>query len=221
MPSVPVDSWRRDLRPRVFAIVFSLVALLLVALIFGILMLPTLVRLDAYLSEGTRSLRTPALTSAVVAVTRIADVSTMLVLVPVTALVLWLLRRRSGAILLLLVVVGGHLMCSLMQVLLHRARPVGVALIPLPDSYSFPSGHATAAFLYFGCLSFIALGEVRSGALRYGLVALFAILGIAVGLSRVYLGVHYFFDVIAGWLLGGAVLVVAMLGYFAFSQPNE
>ena len=106
------------------------------------------------------------------------------------------------------------------QSLAHRARPEGVALIPLPATYSFPSGHALVASLYFGVLTFIVLGEVSNPKLRYALVALFGFLAVAVGLSRVYLGVHFLGDVLAGWLLGGAIVVVAILGYFALSQPK-
>ncbi len=221
MPAVPVDSWRRDLRPRVFAIVFALSVLFLVLLLFGVLMSPGLGRLDAQASAAIRAYRPETLVQVAVWVTSIANGLTMLFLVPITALVLWLAGRHSGAIVLIVAVAGGRLLGSAIQMLVHRARPEGVALIPLPSSYSFPSGHALAAALYFGTLTFIVLGEVRSPALRYSLVVLFGVLAVAVGMSRVYLGVHYLGDVVAGWLLGGAVVIVAILGYFALSQPTD
>jgi membrane-associated phospholipid phosphatase len=216
----PVESWRRDVRPGVFASVFAVVVFLLVALMLGEIASPPLARLDAHVSAWIRMTRAPVLTTIATWVTHIADTRTMVILVPVTALVLWLLGRRSGAIVLVVTVTCGWLLGSAMQVLLHRARPIGVALIPLPATYSFPSGHALAATLYFGTLSFIALGEVRNPTLRYTLVAVFGVLAVAIGLSRVYLGVHYLGDVFAAWLLGGAVVVVAILGYFAFTQPS-
>lgn len=221
MPGVPVDSWRRDLRPRVFAIVFAFSVLFLVLLLFGVLMSPGLARIDAHLSEAIRSLRTPGLTQVAIWVTSIGDGLTMLILVPLTALVLWLLGRHSGAIVVIVTVAGGYALGRLIQELVHRARPEGVAAIELPSTYSFPSGHALATSLYFGALTFIVLGEVKSPGLRYALVALFAFLALAIGMSRVYLGVHYLGDVIAGWLLAGAVVVVAILGYFALSQPRD
>ncbi len=209
------------MRPRVFAVVFAISVLFLVLLLFGILMSPGLAHLDSHVSAIIRSLRTPALTTLAIWITSIGNTSTMLVLVPLTALVLWLLGRHSGAILIVLTVAGGELIGSLIQILVHRARPVGVGAIPLPATYSFPSGHALATSIYFGTLTFIVLGEVRNPALRYSLVALFGFLAIAIGMSRVYLGVHYLGDVLAGWLLGGAVVVVGILGYFALSQPKE
>lgn len=209
------------MRPRAFAVVFSLAVVLLILLLFGIIMLPALGRIDAEMSAAIRSLRTPVLTTIAVWITSIANTLTMVVLVPLTALLLWLLGRRSGAVVLLVTVVGGRLVGTAIQVLVHRARPADVALIALPNTYSFPSGHALTAALYFGTLAFIALGEVRNPALRYTLVAIFSVLAVAIGLSRVYLGVHYLGDVVAGWLLGSAVVVVAILGYFALSQPHE
>lgn len=221
MPRAQPDSWRRDLRPRVFAIVFAFSILFLVLLLFGVLMSPGLARLDSSVSAGIRSLQMPALTTVAIWITTIGNTVTMLFLVPLTALVLWLLGRHSGAILLVITVAGGHLLGSLIQLLVQRARPVGVGLIALPTTYGFPSGHALATSIYFGTLTFIVLGEVRNPALRYSLVALFGFLAVAIGMSRVYLGVHYLGDVLAGWLLGGAVVLVGILGYFALSQPHE
>jgi len=202
-------------------VVFALVVALLLVLMFGVIMSPALGRFDANASEWIRSLRTPALVTIATWVTHIADTVTMLILVPLTALALWLLGRRSGAIVLVVTVTGGWLLGSAIQRLVHRARPVGVNVIPLPTTYSFPSGHTLAATLYFGTLAFIVLGEVRNPALRYALFVLFGLLALAVGLSRVYLGVHYLGDVVAGWLLGGAVVVVGILGYFALTQPHH
>jgi membrane-associated phospholipid phosphatase len=220
-PGLPTNSWRRDMRPRVFAIVFSLAIVLLVLLLAGVILSPALGRLDASLSAAVRSVRMPVLTTIAIWVTSISNTATMLVLVPLTALVLWLLGRHSGAVVVLVTVAGGRLLGSAIQVLVHRARPVGVALIALPSSYSFPSGHALTAALFFGTLSFIALGEVKNPAVRYALVTAFSALAVAIGLSRVYLGVHYLGDVVAGWLLGSAVVVVAILGYFALSRPHD
>jgi len=221
VPGPTQDSWRRDLRPRVFAIVFSFVLLLLVLLMFGILMSPPLAHLDARLSALVRELRTPVLTTVAIWVTHIADTITLTILTLGTSAGLWLWNRRAEAAFVLLTVSLGSLLGSVVQLLVQRGRPAQVALIALPRTFSFPSGHALGSFLYFGCLSFIVLGEVRRPALRYGLVTLFALITVAVGLSRVYLGVHYLGDVIAAWLLGGAILVVAILGYFAFTQPKE
>jgi undecaprenyl-diphosphatase len=220
MSRAPAESWRRDLRPRVFAVVFAIAVVFLVLLLFGEIMSPGLGHVDAQVSAAIRALRTPMLTTLAIWVTSIGNALTMIILVPLTALVLWLLGRHSGAIVLLVTVAGGRLIGYVISELVQRARPVGVNAIPLPHSFSFPSGHALTASLYFGALTFIVLGEVKSPALRYSLVAIFGFLAIAIGMSRVYLGVHYLGDVVAGWLLAGAVVLVAILGYFALSEPH-
>lgn len=106
-----------------------------------------------------------------------------------------------------------------------RARPAGVALIELPSSRSMPSGHALISVVFLGLLAYVLLrwlearrtgtGKREPGTawklgLRAAVGLLATVLAIAVGLSRVYLGVHWMSDVIAGWCLGGAVLLVAL-----------
>lgn len=221
MQSPRIDSWRRDVRPRAFVVVFGLVVLLLVALMAGVIASPSLGRVDAQLSEAIRAIRTPWLTVVAKGVTRVGDASTMIALTLASVAGLLATRHRTGAVVVGLTVLGGRTLGSVVQVLVHRARPVDVALIPLPHEYSFPSGHALASALFFGAWTFFVLGEVRSPAVRYVLVALFALLAVGVGLSRVYLGVHYLGDVVAAWLLAGAVLTVAVLGFFALTQPPE
>jgi undecaprenyl-diphosphatase len=209
------------MRPGVFVVVFGVLIVLLSALIVGLILSPWLDHVDSNVSAFVRSLRTPGLTRLAVAVTDLGNGVSMFVMVSAAAVVLVLLHRRAEAVFVAVTVLSGWLLGSLIQVLVHRARPQDVNLIPLPRQYSFPSGHSLATILFFGALSFIVLGEVRRPWLRYGLVALFALLAIAVGVSRVYLGVHWAGDVLGAWLLGGAVLLVAVLGYFAFTPPYE
>ena len=214
------DSWRRDVRPGVFAIVFGVIVIALSVLIVSVILWPQLGGLDSEVSALVRSLRTPGLTRLAVAVTHIADTWSLVILVPIAAILLYFSGRRSEAVFVIVVVAGGRLLGVLIQVLVHRSRPAGVNLVPLPPQHSFPSGHALAAILFFGALSFIVLGEVRRPWLRYGLIALFAVVSVAVGMSRVYLGVHWFGDVVGAWLFGAAVLLVAVLGFFALTQPR-
>lgn len=215
------ESWRRDVRPGVFVVLFGIVVAVLSVLIVGLLVSPWIDGLDASLSAAIRALRTPALVEMAKAVTHLADTWSVIVMTTVAAGVLFASGRRPEAAFVVATVAGGWALGSLIQLLVHRARPVNVNLIPLPDQYSFPSGHSLAAVLFFGALSFIVLGEVRRPWLRYTLVAFFAFLAIAIGMSRVYLGVHWVGDVVGAWLLGGAVLLVAVLGFFALTQPRD
>lgn len=221
MAKLRSDSWRRDVRPGVFVLVFALIVFLLVALLAGLIFSPALSAADASLSAAVRALRNPALTDAMRLLTRLGDGIAIATITILAAVVLFATGRRPEALFVVLTVGIGWAIGSLIQLAVARARPVGVALIPLPDQFSFPSGHTLASTLLFGALSFIVLGEVRRPWLRYALVALFGALAVGIGLSRVYLGVHWVGDVVAGWLLGGAVLLVAVLGFFALTTPRE
>ena len=101
------------------------------------------------------------------------------------------------------------LLCSLVKLIVHRPRPTA-ALILVPSTFAFPSGHAAAATaLYLTMALLAAKGERRLGPRRVIIGAGLAI-ALLVGWSRVYLGVHYFSDVVGGILLGLAATVGAL-----------
>ncbi|MFB3918234.1 MAG: phosphatase PAP2 family protein [Terriglobales bacterium] len=80
----------------------------------------------------------------------------------------------------------------------------------LPHSYSFPSGHSLFSFCIYGVLAGLLTARIRSGALRAVIWLLAAGLITAIGTSRIYLGVHYPSDVIAGYL-AAAMLVSTLI----------
>ncbi len=81
----------------------------------------------------------------------------------------------------------------------HRPRPVPF-FVPVPYTYSFPSGHSLFSFCFYGVLAGLLTRSIRSRMARVLIWTLAALLVAAIGLSRVYLGVHYPSDVIAGYL---------------------
>lgn len=91
----------------------------------------------------------------------------------------------------------------------RRPRPQ-VFFGPEPHSYSFPSGHALCSFCFYAVLAGLIAARTRSMALRIAVGAAAAVLVAAIGLSRIYLGMHYPSDVIAGYL-GAAIWVSTLL----------
>src|SRR5438067_609200 len=90
-----------------------------------------------------------------------------------------------------------------------RPRPAPFFGVPLPASASFPSGHALASFCFFGVLAGLLAHRMRSRVLATLLWAAAAALAAAIGYSRIYLGVHYPTDVVAGYL-AAAIWVVGL-----------
>ena len=136
--------------------------------------------------------------------------------VGVTAVVvlacLWLLRRggRSAGVLLLVVTLGIQLLVVTGKNGYERPRPDAGSPIELPQSFSFPSGHAATGIGVFGLLGVLAAAYGPSARRRSLVIAGFG-LGVVIGASRVVLNVHYASDVLAGACLGLAWLVACVL----------
>jgi undecaprenyl-diphosphatase len=137
----------------------------------------------------------------------------------VIALALAVLHRRNASIVAIVVPLAAFASDAVLKLLFHRPRPT-VALIALPQSYSFPSGHAmvaAATYLTIGLLLSDRLVSFRAKTLC---VALSALIAIAIAGSRVYLGVHYLSDVVGGLVLGAAWALVGRRFYVTRLRPQ-
>lgn len=124
-------------------------------------------------------------------------------------------RRRISAVLLPVATVGGMVLTTVLKAVFERARP------ELFDSgydasfYSFPSGHATMAVGFYGTLTFLVAMRLR-GVRRWTVVASGLLLVLLIGFSRLYLGVHYPTDVLAGYLAAPLWISSIALAYSAW-----
>ena len=99
----------------------------------------------------------------------------------------------------------------ILKLIFARERPDILRLVT-ENSYSFPSGHAMINMALYTVLIIYAYKSIKSKRIKYPLIILMMILVIAIGFTRIYLGVHYAGDIIGGWLLGFAIgLCVYML----------
>jgi undecaprenyl-diphosphatase len=128
----------------------------------------------------------------------------------ILCLIVFLLLRWRRAAGWMTVAMGGALVLDLaMKFGFHRPRPQPF-FGTMPHTYSFPSGHALFALCFFGVLAGLLAGRIDSRALQAALWTAAVVLIGAIGLSRIYLGVHYPSDVVAGYLTA-AVWVSAIL----------
>ena len=143
------------------------------------------------------------------AVTWFGNNATLWVLVILTALGLVLARRYWSAFRVVFASGLGGLVVVGLKALFARDRPL--EQVVAATGYSLPSGHAFAATVFYGMMVYLAFRLTeRAWARALAAVAGLAVI-VAVGLSRVYLNVHYLTDVVAGWLSGGAWLVASLL----------
>lgn len=146
---------------------------------------------------------------------------TVLTLVTAVAFaILMLLGRRTQAWILAGAVVLAQVLAEVIKALVHRPRPNLVPQHDLVYSTSFPSGHAVMSpVVYLTLAAIIAAGQPRV-AIKTILVTGAAVLVVLIGVSRVYLGVHWPSDVLAGWTLGATIALAAWVLLFK-SAPRR
>lgn len=137
-------------------------------------------------------------------VTALGGVAVVTLTAVIAVVFLWVLDKRQQAVLLLAALVGGFLLSYGMKALFDRPRPDLTPHGSYVYTRSFPSGHAMVAACTYLTLGAVLAELVRPRALKFFLLAVTIGLTIAIGASRVYLGVHWPTDVLAGWAAGGA-----------------
>lgn len=170
-------------------------------------------RFDESIRAAVHAHASPALTSFFRAITNLGD---WMVLVPACLLVglLFYLRGLRQQLRLLLVTMAGALLLDgVLKVVVRRARPVPF-FIPEPSTYSFPSGHALVSFCFYGLLAGMMALSLKATWQKAAVWAGAAGLIGLIGLSRIYLGVHWPSDVLAGYAAAvvwmGAIRAVAV-----------
>lgn len=121
------------------------------------------------------------------------------------------IRWRRAAIWLSIDMAGALVLDVSLKYLFHRTRPVPF-FVPEPQTYSFPSGHALGSFCFYMVLAGLLTGRIRNFYARIAIWIFAALLVGIIGFSRIYLGVHWPTDVIAGYAaaavwVGGLVTV--------------
>lgn len=117
---------------------------------------------------------------------------------------LLMLRRSGTALLVLAAIGGGTILNNVTKLFFERPRPDLVAHAVETQTSSFPSGHAMMSAIAFLTLGALLARTQKRTSVRAYIVTLAVLTTVLVGISRVYLGVHWPSDVLAGWLLGSA-----------------
>ncbi len=98
---------------------------------------------------------------------------------------------------------GAGALTVLLKIIIRRPRPTGAAAFLHGETFSFPSGHSLGSLVGYGMLAFVLWSFWLQRRKKSGLLALgTAVLIVSIGVSRLYLGVHYFSDVVAGYAAG-------------------
>ncbi|MCY1283773.1 Inner membrane protein YabI [compost metagenome] len=163
---------------------------------------PHLQALDQGLMALVQEQRHNGLDRLMVLVTRLGDFNTQLLAGALLGILLLVVRQWRAACFAIGTLLVTALANTVLKQLYARARPE-VLVEPL-STYSFPSGHSSAAFAFFLVLGILA-GRGQPGRLRLTWLLLACLPALAIALSRVYLGVHWPTDILAGGLLAGCI----------------
>ncbi|NLC58080.1 MAG: phosphatase PAP2 family protein [Armatimonadetes bacterium] len=185
-------------------LLLATVGLLLFAVIATQLPEPSTRVAEQVVLGAVRPLRQPALTRVMVGLSALGSPWVLLILAGLAAVPRLVRGDRLAALLLLVVLAGGGLLNLLLKVLFQRPRPVAPEVTAA--GYAFPSGHAMLALCFYGFLAYLAARSPWPAWLRAVAAAACVLLALAVGFSRVYLGVHWPSDVAAGFVAGAAWL---------------
>lgn len=99
------------------------------------------------------------------------------------------------------------LLNQILKYIIQRPRPTEYRIID-QSGYSFPSGHSMVSAAFYGFLIYLIYKNVKNTYIKWGLVSLLSLLIILIGTSRIYLGVHYTSDVLAGFLISISYLII-------------
>ena len=170
-----------------------------------------LVRMDRTVVTALRA-ALPDFLEPLKVVTFFGNGTTIGVLALAIGAVLLIIKRRALLLAFFGAIIGAGLLESGLKLIFRRPRP-SEALIDLPSSWSFPSGHALGSLVTYGMIAYLLwLWLHDSMRLRSAVVGLMAALVLAIGLSRIYFGVHYFSDVMGGFAAGTTWLVAVVSG---------
>lgn len=142
------------------------------------------------------------------AITWLGEWKLVIFFIILTPAIFWLKSKKGYILSFLIAVLGAEISGQIIKILLHRARPNGG--LEAENTFSFPSGHALIAVAFYGFLIYFSWRVSQSRAQKYFFLVAGLILILLIGLSRLYLGVHYFSDVLGGYILGTIWLAIGI-----------
>ncbi len=188
---------------------------------------PALKALDQGTFDVLHSLRSPALNHTFTVITQLGSAPAYIILIP--AIGLWLYyrgHRWDTSIQSSIVLISSFLLNVTLKYFVARPRPIGELRLVEAFSYSYPSGHSMSAMALYGFLIYLVYKHLNFGLLRAITVSFLAMLIISIGISRVYLGVHYATDILAGFVVGlfwlmTCIIIIRSVEFYRKNKTRE
>lgn len=179
-----------------------------------------IVSFDSTVISFIQGLESPLLTDIMKFFTFIGSTVSVAVLTMIALFFLYIvLGHRSELILLTASILGSNLLFITLKLFFQRARPDLYRLIEV-SGYSFPSGHATNACTLYGILAFLLWRHIPTRLGRTVLIISSIMMILTVGISRIYLGVHYPSDIIGGYCISAFWLTMLIWFYQQYKEKQ-
>ena len=212
-----LPGYNRDKLPYIFLTIIALVVFvgslnLFIELTEG-LKSEALATYDASLTDSVTSARSPFLTTYFKFVTDVGDAMGYLIVFVVCTLLFYLMFKNWEYVVQISVVMILALSSNLLlKEIINRARPSAEHLVTV-KTLSYPSGHAMMAMAFYGFLIYLISNFKISRLLKYTIITLLVVLILSIGVSRIYLGVHYPSDIAGGYIAGFIWVVFCVMAF--------
>ena len=152
-------------------------------------------------------LRNPVLNSVMKIITKLSNTGFIAIMSIILIVAFYYANQKKISILIAKNLAFVALLNQIIKFTIQRQRPIGYRMIEM-GGYSFPSGHAMISVAFYGILIYIINHLVKNKVLKSLLILLNILIIILIGISRVYLGVHYLSDVITGYSISLIYLLI-------------
>ena len=190
-------------------IILLIISAILFILIWVNLNQPWIYSFDLLINLKVQNIQNNNLTFFMEKLSYIFEPINCIILLIIISIILWIKKFKKESIFLAFTgIVGGGLIYILKNIIM-RIRPQNSIISE--TGFSFPSGHATIGLILFGCLIYYSIKHLKSRSLKIISVSCSVIFILLIGFSRIYFRVHWFSDVIAGFLLGVFVICLILI----------
>ena len=158
-------------------------------------------KFDQSITTVVYSMRSPTLTYLMMEVTSLGS-GTQIVIISLVGIIFLIKQHKKESLLFSMALLIGILINTALKMIVQRPRPPLEGALIIEKMSSFPSGHATNAFIFFSLLAYFSYHFFKNKSLTV-IISIFSVFCIlVVGFSRIYLGVHHPTDVLAGYIVG-------------------
>ena len=163
-------------------------------------------KIDLSIESFIISIRNDSLTKILTIITNIGSAYSLISLTFLISLIATI-KRKKLPINTIINLISVFIISQIFKAIIRRPRPAEIFLVKA-SGYSYPSGHTMVSFAFFTFIAYSLLEKIDNKILKMMIRLITLLLVIAIGFSRIYLGVHHFTDVLGGYLLGLSYLLV-------------